>query len=639
MSRAKPRNFPGRDDAFFFRTEEQRYLANRVRHPGITIIKGGPRSGKSWLLGRALRQLDRQWPQPLIGFCRCSAQDSDTLGRVIDDLAMSWRERANLLDQAREIFNQNRNRWPQLISEAVSHLITSADPFGPVSSLVANTLKGLPSLEPGAHVPRLKYEQGQDLIKVLAEIAEAKQVILVLDQWEQSTNLTYELEHLRNFSRDCEDWPPTHFLIAIRSGSEAERLLEEFSIGQSGFVETYLLPGFDIDSDPDERQRLIDYLRAQVPACRSVDSADKYLPHIKGHPAVLDNWTRSFNKDKMQNLNDLVSVATEAQNGRYPEFGNLVPQLPTLTRKLSIRLGLLPNFTEKSWPALKPILMEGIETHSLDDLFSCKLLEETAPPSLGHQQRSDYFLRWLLNQRKAETGEEYRILVRKLAGQIREVSETTLSHGTALVALALQAKVLRTDVLTDSLCEAAIACFGTRPACADVLLQEQNQWCAPQQADVAGLVALALFNTCHEAGEEFDFARRNALLDELRRLVQSNPTDATVRKCFAKGLVNAHLQTINENDVAHRDALQNELGKLYQAYPTDTVVRERIASDLVNTYFLAWHDEFRNELRRLAETYPNDTAVREALQRLESCMRERLELVYKYIKCINEDDV
>ncbi len=183
MNGVKARKFPGRNDTFFFRQEEQRYLSDRVNHSGITIIKGAPRSGKSWLIGQVLRQLNnKDWPQPLIGFCRCSAQDSDNLGRVIDDLAISWREHAELLDQAQEIFTQNKGRWLQVVANVVSCVITAGEPFGPASALIANTLKKLPDLEPASYAPRLKYEHAQELLQALMEIARAERVILVLDQ-------------------------------------------------------------------------------------------------------------------------------------------------------------------------------------------------------------------------------------------------------------------------------------------------------------------------------------------------------------------------------------------------------------------------------------------------------------------------
>ena len=199
------KKYPGRDEAFFFRKEEQQYLLNRLNYPGITVIKGRPRSGKTWLVGQVLRHLDKASPQPLIGFCRCSAQDSDNLMRVIDDLYIRWRERTNLLEQAKEIVKKNFDKWPQLITRVVGSCIDSAQPFGPASSLVAKALKRLPGLEPRSHAPRLKDEQGQQLIQVLVEIAQANRVILSLDQWEQSANLNYELEYLRKFTREVED--------------------------------------------------------------------------------------------------------------------------------------------------------------------------------------------------------------------------------------------------------------------------------------------------------------------------------------------------------------------------------------------------------------------------------------------------
>lgn len=263
---------PGRDEAFFFRKDEQRSLKDRLNYPGITVVSGRPRTGKSWLVGQVLRHVVEDSPTMLVGFTRCSAQDSDNLMRVIGDLYTRWREQAGLLDQAKEIFNHSSGKWPQLISNAVGSVVNAASPFGDVSGVVSGALQGLLDLQPGSpQAPRLKYEHGQQLITALAEITQASRIILVLDQWEQSENLAYELEHLRNFTRDCDDWPDTHFIITIRPDGEAEQLLNSFSKGQPRFVKTHPLPVFDTEVDADEKQRLTTYLHETIPACRTAD--------------------------------------------------------------------------------------------------------------------------------------------------------------------------------------------------------------------------------------------------------------------------------------------------------------------------------------------------------------------------------
>jgi hypothetical protein len=114
---------PGSDKAFFFRKDELSYLQNRMNYPGVTLICGRPRSGKSWLLGKLLRQIQSD-SKILIGFTRCSAQDSDSLMRVVDDLYTRWRERATLLDQAKEFFDNTRGQWPQVISNVVGKIVS-----------------------------------------------------------------------------------------------------------------------------------------------------------------------------------------------------------------------------------------------------------------------------------------------------------------------------------------------------------------------------------------------------------------------------------------------------------------------------------------------------------------------------------
>lgn len=486
---------------------------------GITVIKGEPRSGKSWLVGTVLGQLlNTDWPKPLAGFCRCSKQDSDNFARVIDDLADSWRSHATWFERATKRIKWDKGQWSQPIINALSSFISVTQPIGPASSLVASTFTTFsvniaPGLSSAAYAPRLKYEHGQELVKALAEISGATQVILVLDQWEQSANLSFELEHLQNFIRDSGDWPPTHFFVTIRSGSEAERSLDELSKGQSGVMETYMLPPFKLEGDEEEWQRLVTHLNEHVPVCRNVKDQEEYLRLIQGYPGVLNNWTRPYNQGTMKGLDDLARVASDAQSGRYPEFG----QLDSQARKLCIRLGLLPNLTDENWRSLQPILTDGTDASCLDDLFSKKLLEKLSPPSFGHQQRSDSLQRWLCNQRKTETSEKYRILVRKLAGQILEVSTATQPFIEALAALDSQTNDLMTDGLTEGLCEAAVSCFGV-PTRGAALLRGSEYWRASQQVDVVGLVAIGLVNTGIGAKAENDLTRRDALLEEFAPL-------------------------------------------------------------------------------------------------------------------------
>ena len=71
------------------------------------------------------------------------------------------------------------------------------------------------------------------------------------------------------------------------------------------------------------------------------------------------------------------------------------------------------------------------------------------------------------------------------------------------------------------------------------------------------------------------FARRDALLDELRALARTYPDDAVMRARLAQGLFNT-LKA--EDDPARRDPRLDELRALAGDYPDEAAVREVLAA-------------------------------------------------------------
>lgn len=611
--------FPGQQENFFFRKTELTYVQQRLHCAGITVIRGRPRAGKSWLCGQALRSVAQNSSNTLIGFTRCTLQDADSLIRVIDDFYLRWFENATLLDQAKDLFEKNQGRWLPMVANAVSGLLEATQPLGPASGIASKALQKLGTgRAPTLQVPRLEYEQAQQFISALATIAQADRVILVLDSWEQSAKIEYEAEHLREFVRNPEAWTNTHFLISVESDGKADALLQSISSGVRPWIEIYNVPPLDIDGDPEEKKRLTTYLRNTVPACRSVERADVFLCLVDGYPGVLNNWTRLGAPQRLNTLDDLRDAATEAQLGRYPEFDKKLPDLDSATRQLCIRLALLPDSKENHWSALRPLLTNDVPASSLDRLVREGLIENATSPTFGHRTRSAYLVRWLIENCSNECRDECISLILAFAREIQTFNPDIGPFVHALVALSYPAELFGVDNCRRGFCEAAIG-LSSFPIAGVLLLQTSKQLQHELDPSVAPLTAMGLFNALEYANTETVATDPNVFLGELRALQRSYSDNGQVRECVARALYNSSSYSGLAGDLPRSEDLLDELGALQKNYPTDNEVRQWFASGLFNglryaegAVSLSRRDANTSKLRQLTREFPDDIDLRSA---------------------------
>lgn len=613
--------FPGPEDAFFCRQREQVYLEDRLQSAGLTVVRGRPRDGKSWLIGHVLRGAAGDGPKTLIGLTRCSRQDNDNFLRACDDLYLRWLTNAPLLDQAKRLFEKYKHRWLPMVADAVGGILAATQAAGPASAVVSTALHKFShdaNLGPSFHVPRLKYDEGREFVNALKTISGANRVILALDAWEQSADIEYEAEHLQEFVRNPEAWEGTHFLVTIRNGSAADDSLQRVCTGVRPRAQIYDIPRLDIDADSEEKQRLTTFLRKVVPACREIDCADDFLVLIDGYPGVIDNWTRFGEPSRLRTLDNLRNAAAEAQHGRYPEFDRNVPTLDDATRKLCIRLALLPRWSDSTWQTLRSVFMDGITASSLDRLRADGLLEETAPPTFGHDSRIEYLIDWLATHRNNESREVCTELIFALARKIRESAPDAPLSALALGALAKPAELIRVGDCGRGLCEAARS-FSGNLILGEVLVQGSRQLRNQLDMNVAPVVAMGLFNALEYANIRKDISARDALLDELRSLQQCYSDSGEVRECMARALYNGTSHAALVGDTARQNELLDELDVLQQNYPKDDDVRRCFASGLFNRLKRANidasidpRDANIQKLRLLAQEFPEDCHVRGA---------------------------
>ena len=613
--------FPGAEDAFFCRRREQVYLEDRLQSAGLTVVRGRPRDGKSWLVGHVLRGAAGNGPKTLIGLARCSRQDNDNFLRACDDLYLRWLTNAPLLDQAKRLFEKYKHQWLPMVADAVGGILTATQAAGPVSAVVSTALHKLShdaNLGPSFQVPRLKYDEGREFVNALKTISGADRIILALDAWEQSADVEYEAEHLQEFVRNPEAWKGTHFLVTIRDGSPADDSLQRICTGVRPRAQIYDIPRLDLDADSEEKQRLTTFLRNSVPACGEIDCADDFLVLIEGYPGVIDNWTRFGEPSRLRTLDDLRNAAAEAQQGRYPEFDRNVPALDDATRKLCIRLALLPWWSDSTWQALRTVFMDGIPASSLDRLRADGLLEETAPPTFGHGSRIEYLIDWLATHRNNESREVCTKLIFALACKIRELAPDAPLSALALGALSKPAELIRVDNCGRGLCEAARSLSGN-PILGKVLVQGSRQLRNQLDMNVAPVIAMGLFNALEYANKRNDISARDALLDELRAFQRCYSDSDQVRECMARALYNGTSHAALVGDTARQNDLLDALDALKQNYPKDDGVRRYLASGLFNGLKSAniaasidRRDANLQKLRLLAQEFPEDSHVRGA---------------------------
>jgi hypothetical protein len=647
----EPLTFPDNSAILFGREPDLVFLAARAQYSGITAIVGRPKMGKSWLLTELARRLSSSNstpfpvqslslatpPQYLVGFFEQEGSSADHLLRAVADLYTRWLADSTYRQQAQIFYEQHKSDLVEKSGEAVGTILKelaglAGKPLEKLGGIVKSAFDALATanrdlISGGLQLPRLQTEQARDLLTWLHEIT-GRHIVLILDQWEKSTNIELEINLLDAFHRHLDKWPPCHIFLGVRAGNEIRARLQQM---HGGFSYERPVIGepmgiydiFPMDLSESEKVALPAYLRGRMEEAAVFSGAkppevsnDKLLEMIGGFPYVIDQWTRPYILPKLTSIDHLQEQAINANNERYSEFEAILRQLNDSERTVAIRLALVPSCANPDdWKTLRPIILESVGSSILDKLKSLYVLETSSPPSYGHATQREAAYRWFATKQTVWFSDTCEQLVFSLAAEVRDTSDRAFIEALANILPA------GTDVALSRTAEALLvssrAFFGSAHLDSSGLIGIASEIDA-NHTIVLPLLAIGLYHALMFTNREQGPALRDALLLELRDLSGRYPEDTAVRKQLAHALYRTIATAMQ--DLTLRDALLAEIRDLSRRYPEDAAVRSPLTNSLLVILFdaerereLPFREVLLAEMRDLSRRYPEDAAVRRHL--------------------------
>jgi len=624
-----PKKLPDRRQHLFGRKQDLAYLVNRAQAKGITAVVGIPAMGKSWLLAELTRYLSTDFaPRHLVGFTESAGETPNIFLRSVIDLYARWLSDSDYLQQAKMVWGQQKDHVVERAGKVFGAVVEKLSKvFEPASEMVGASVKETlqqlaeinQTLRSGEDMPpTLPYDRAHDLVDIVARIA-SRPVTLVLDQWEQSLSVAAEAKVLSAFVRHVEEWPHCHVFLSSNAEDPAYALIEDLRRRSPGTVEIYELCPMKLE-DRASQQALLEFLHKRVPATRSVPDED-VLRMIDGYPGTIAGWTNEYWAERMISRQDLEARAAQAQEYRFIELETLLPSLSAEERKVAIRLAVLPLRDIAAWNLQKEATLDGETEEILDDLKVKSVLESVDPPTFGHQKRTEAALQWFLKHRTVGVRQHAASLVFQLAGRAQDPSPVAFQYAALLARVGPIAGSLRFPPLADALWQVGASLVGDSRVEQGLLVSAAAAVKSDDaRSPVAPLLAMGIFNSLNDSMMKQELDRRDAMLEELRSLVQRFPGNANLPGPLAMGLMNCLTKAGEENKPEQRDLLLQELRQLAAAYPNDAGVRFDLAQGLRNTLKdLNRTDQFDQhgrtlcELRELSQKYPDDSRVRSQL--------------------------
>jgi len=635
---------------FFGRTQELEALRSRCAQPGLTIVRGEPKIGKSRLLREFVNET-RASGRQRIGWAESGEASGDVLLRAIRDAYDHWFQDAGAAAEIKSVFKQMEGRW--ITGAGVAFGKALAELGGPAKGPVQAAFDALDAARRmgetgGVQLPRLTSEEAWDLLALLAE-GQGRPVVIALNQWEEGQNLDKDTGTLQSFLVNMNTWPDLHVLVHLRdprfpTDRNPQARDRAGSLLQNPATGTLQVGLLDFEQAPTAYENLLEWLSTNFPAfkiARGDDSlADMALAAIQGHPAVLSEWAHAGEADR-SSLERLHEIATKARALHYPELRTIYTELlagaradraksPVLELALLAATLPLPVGSDEQ-EGILPAVLGRADKDDLDELESAGLLrrDDGRPLSLGHPSRREAAERIALGRDTlhGEARDELaiglkphlrRAVVRVVPALVElhppeawgALDERTLP---VCLTIGVMTSLVRDTGAGDS---AALLCGAARnllPGGAPAMLSAEVGRLPPEIGTSARvLLAMGLYNAISYSGSDSD--RADDLLGNLRTLYMGHPEDEAVRENFAMGLNNGIAHSGSDFDRA--GGLLSELRSLYKEHPKDTAIRENLVRGLNNAIAHSGSDfncagGLLSELRSLYKEHPEDTKVRE----------------------------
>ncbi len=583
---------------FFGRRDELAELESRCAEPGLTIVKGPPKIGKTRLLKHFVKR-SRAAGSRRIGIGQAAEAGGDVLLRAIKDAYEHWlTNEANAIGQLRAIHKQMKGKYISKVGTALGKAL--ADFTGPgkglVTALFSSLSKAQQMLETGGlQIPRLTSEEARDLLTILAD-GQAVPIVVILNQWEDGQDLDHDVATLQTFQNSMQTWPEVHIILHLRDprfpeerNPEAARLAG--TLANHPAASFLKVDRLDFETDQPSQERLTEWLQAHFPAIDSLEPK-RLLDLIEGHPGVLEEWSYLSEADR-SSFERLAEVAGHARAARSPEFWSIYEKLlqdvhdgaGRARLELAILAAILPLPPEaEAQRGLLPAILGDAPEAELVHLESMGLLrpENGVPLSLGHPSRREDAERCVLGvdpKRNATSGsldERLRPYARAAVDRVipalidlhsadswSRLAEETRPAAAAAAAAAPLVEITGASEASMLLCATTQGLFLAsttidNPSSASVL---QRKGSSSQRT----AVCIGLSNAIADAGA--DTTRADELLAELRNLAQAHTDEAGVQT----GLLSACGASMR----AHRQhtsivvARFNEATEVLCACPTD----------------------------------------------------------------------
>ncbi|MEM9065433.1 MAG: hypothetical protein AAGB51_08090 [Planctomycetota bacterium] len=631
---------------FLARSQELQNLRDRCAEPGLTVVTGRPRIGKSRLLKRFV-ELTQARGEQHIGIATASAAQGDVLLRAIEDAYRLWLADASAADQLRAIHEQLKGKYISRVGTALGETLSSAT--GGLAKPIEKMFSGLRDAQKmletgGLTIPKLQPDEAKDLLSVIAH-RQSKPVVLVLNQWEATLDLQLDRGTLSTFLDEIQEWPAAHIVLHVRhpqpehaTNTEAQDIADQLAGMPCADRITIEELVFEEGDDSLSRGQLIGWIREHFKALGELED-DELLELVDGQPGVLEQWAQA-RPEARQTLEDYRRLKTDAQGLRYPELPAIYKELLDESKddagrarlEVAILAAVAPVPTGPDFERVKPAFLGSMPERDLALLESAGLLspEPGNPLGLGHPTRSEAAARCVLGDGSSQHGAvserlkpHVRNAVERLICELPECNSTEAMRGlldesriasSVVAGLADLALDLGVRPRAVALSQAAVTLFWGSA--------DPKRMCiGTAEADVIGangrfMLARGLFNAFNRS--EAGSSEASSLLSALRDLAKSRPEDGAVREELARGLFNAFCDS--EAGSSEASSLLSELRDLSELHPGDGAVREPLARGLFNAFCdseagSSEASSLLSELRDLSKSHPEDCAVREELAR------------------------
>ncbi len=606
---------------FFGRAADLDLLLTQAHAPGVTVLVGRPRCGKTRLF---LETRDRLVAEGVVvGYAEADAYRPDLAARALADAyaaAMAQTKCRQALEHADSDLTARLAR----VSGAARAAVLPA----PLLEVPGRPWRASPRpAERGLEPALLAAADLQGLVSFLS-ISGDRPVVLFLDGWTAAPEGAAGAA-VRGLLEQPAEAPGCRVFVAVDAADpargETRRRFAEPAGGPRADV--HELGRMDL-SDPVEAHRLTRSLIGTVPAMRAVDQRDA-LELLDGCPAVLQRWLTL----KPGTPEELERVADDAHHDRYPELRHLLlDHCRSWPREAGLlaALALLPPLTDRStWLVLAETLTDGLDPDVMARLRAGGILEAPAAaadvPSYGgdgrHRAARELWLSGDEHTLRAVARDEAGRLVPLLADRIADGEPDAPVVASALAALLELRDGLALRGTSLRLCIGAAALFPSRAGSPEPA--SLRGWGRPTLRDHRGagaLVGMALRTTAARAAAAGDQATSEALLAELRRLAERHVDEPALRRQLARALADGVRRTSMSRDRPAHDALLEELRHLSHRHPHEPAVVDQLALALAASVEQAClhedhrhRDEHLESLRRLCAEHPGDAAVRAQL--------------------------